>query len=322
MKEETKKILLNKSTPEESEEFYSRLQENPERETEFKETFLLQVFSRMIFKKTPENNKEKMFKRFWSRANSRTKKIRFLIIAGQAAAILFFIFYTSVTLHSSMNETVTYTLKSERGSVSSTVLEDETEIWLNSSSSAQVKKKGDDVIAVSLRGEGFFDVKHNPDREFIVEIGTYQLRDIGTSFNVKAYPDENKIIVSVFDGIAQLETSDNKLLKNLEGGDEVRVDLETGAMTLGTADYLANIDWKNGKFAFEEASFSEILEEFEEWYDVQFVINNESINNQLFTGVLKRKSSIEHLMYILKLTSEFEYTIKIQDDGSSLVLID
>lgn len=321
MKEKTRDILLNKSSETETEAFFADLKQDEGRASEFKDTFFLHVINRMLFMKTSETKKERMFRKFWSNARSRSARTRKLVIIGQAAAILLLMLYTASSIQTNLTRIESYTVQSERGSVSSSRINNEAELWLNTSSFAEVTKKGDRQIIVDLNGEGYFEIEHNPEREFIVRAGDFQVRDIGTSFNIKAYPDENTMVVSVFEGQADLENSENEVIKSIQAGDEVEVDLNSGALELRASDYLADIDWKEGKFAFEQAPFSEIIREFEEWYDVEFIVINEEVNDQLFTGVLKRKSSIGHLMRVLKMTSDFEYSIKVNNDGSSLVSI-
>ncbi|HKK63062.1 MAG TPA: FecR domain-containing protein [Bacteroidales bacterium] len=321
MKEEIKNIFFDKATQEERDDFFFKLQEDLKNESELKETHVLSVLHSMVSLKTSDLNKEKRFNTFWGTAKSRQEKLRKLSIIGQAAAIIILVLLSANLLYAEINRTESYVLRSERGSISSVEIEEGTEIWLNTSSSAEVIKKGDKEIIVLLEGEGYFEVEHNPEREFIVKAADFQIRDIGTAFNIKAYPDDNELLVSVYEGEAQFETSDNNILKNLYGGEGLKVDLETGMRTPRLSDYMADTDWKEGKFAFEQVPFSDILDEFEEWYDVDFVINNNSLKDQLFTGVLKRKSSINNLMLILKMTSDFEYNIELNNDGSSLVLI-
>ena len=321
MERDINKVLLNECSSKERDEFFTHLEDDSVREQEFNEAFRLYAFCKILFNRSSNARKADMFRRFWSRAISRKGTIRKLVITGQAAAILFFMFYTVFSLYSNYNQTESFTLTSEKGSISSTKLDEGTKFWLNTSSSAKVIKSSEKEVIVSLLGEGYFEVEHNPDRTFIVEAGNYVIRDIGTSFIIKAYPYENKLIISVFDGIAHLETPDQKLLKSIQGGKEVEVDLTTGALTLKDSDYLADVDWKEGKFAFEESPLPEIIKEFEEWYDVEFIIKNEDVKSQLFTGSLKRKTSIEHLVHILKLSSDFDYDIEIKNDGSSLINI-
>lgn len=321
MKEEISKIILDKYSEVEREAFFKKLQDDPDLESELKQTFLLNVVNRMIHMKTSFLHKEKRFKKLWFKARSQQEKRRKLVFFGQVAAILGLVILSANLLYSNINRIETYTLRSERGSVSSVRISEETVVWLNTSSSAKVTKIGDKKVIVALVGEGYFEIDQNSDSEFLVEAGGYQLRDIGTSFDVKSYPDDNELVVSVFDGIVQLETLENELLQSIHEGDGVVVNLDLGTMTYKKSDYLADTDWREGKFAFEQTPFSEILLEFEEWYDVEFEVQNEQVKNLVFTGVLKRKSSINDLMHIMKMTSDFEYTIKIGNDGGSLVYI-
>ena len=321
MKEEIKNIFFDKATQEDRDDFFLNLQEDLKNESEFKETHVLSVLHSMVSLKTSDMNKGKRFNTFWGIVKSRQEKLRKLFIIGQAAAIITLVLFTANLLYAEINRTESYVLRSERGSISSVEIEEGTEIWLNTSSSAEVIKKGDKEIIVLLDGEGYFEVEHNPEREFIVKAGDFQMRDIGTAFNIKAYPGDNELLVSVYEGEVQFETSSYKILKKLYGGEGLEVDLETGILIPTLSDYMSDTDWKEGKFAFEQVPFSDILNEFEEWYDVEFVIRNKDVKDQLFTGVLKRKSSINNLMLILQMTSDFEYKIELNNDGSSLVLI-
>jgi transmembrane sensor len=321
MKREINRILLNEVTTEERNKYFTKLAEDPANEEAFKGIFLLFTLNRILFNRIPDATKTETFKKFWSSVKTRTNRLRKLIFYGQAAAIILLMIYTTYTVYSSANNTESFNLATEKGSVSSTTLEEGTKIWLNTSSSAQVTKKGKKEVVIALSGEGYFEVVHNPDRAFTVELGEFRITNIGTSFNIKAYPDKNELIISMLDGVAELETSDKNPIRSMTAGEQVHLDLQSGKVTLSHSDYQADIDWKDGKFIFENAAFSEILSEFEEWYDVQFNIENAVVNNQQFTGVLKRKTSIEHLMRILKMTSDFNYKIEVNNDGSSLVSI-
>lgn len=59
---------------------------------------------------------------------------------------------------------------------------------------------------VKLRGEGFFEVKHEEEKPFVIEADELLIRDIGTAFNVKAYPEMDTVEVYVESGIVQLFT--------------------------------------------------------------------------------------------------------------------
>ena len=65
-------------------------------------------------------------------------------------------------------------------------LDDKTEVWLRAGSDLKVGDfNADGTRRVSLIGEAFFDVEHNPEKPFIVEMGDGKYAEVmGTSFNI------------------------------------------------------------------------------------------------------------------------------------------
>ena len=53
-------------------------------------------------------------------------------------------------------------------------------------------------------GEGYFEVAHNSKIPFIVKAGEIQIKATGTTFNVMAYPDEDRIETSLINGKVEL----------------------------------------------------------------------------------------------------------------------
>jgi ferric-dicitrate binding protein FerR (iron transport regulator) len=46
---------------------------------------------------------------------------------------------------------------------------------------------------VVLDGEAYFDVVKQPQRPFIVHVSGYDIRVLGTAFNVKSYPKDKTV---------------------------------------------------------------------------------------------------------------------------------
>lgn len=53
---------------------------------------------------------------------------------------------------------------------------------------------------VYLEGEAYFEVEHDGNAPFIVNTRSMDLRVLGTSFNIKAYDDENTVITTLVSG--------------------------------------------------------------------------------------------------------------------------
>ena len=74
-------------------------------------------------------------------------------------------------------------------------------MWLNAHSKiTYFQSFGIENRHISLSGEGFFEVKENKELPFIVESKHLKVRDLGTEFNFKDYPDDERSVVPLTEG--------------------------------------------------------------------------------------------------------------------------
>src|SRR5690606_5004009 len=64
---------------------------------------------------------------------------------------------------------------------------------------------------VHLEGEGFFDIKHDPTRPFVVTSGNLTTTVLGTAFNIRALPNDDRIVVTVIRGKVQVKDGERVL---------------------------------------------------------------------------------------------------------------
>jgi ferric-dicitrate binding protein FerR (iron transport regulator) len=89
-------------------------------------------------------------------------------------------------------------------------LQDSTSVHLsNGSTIAYVGKYGKRKREVQLEGEAFFDIAKAGNGQFLVHAEETLIKDIGTSFNVQAYPDSDSVIVFVQSGEVQFYAKGN-----------------------------------------------------------------------------------------------------------------
>ena len=96
------------------------------------------------------------------------------------------------------------------------VLPDGSEVWLNTNSSLRFSEAFEER-RVELEGEGFFDVVRDESRPFVVATGGLETRVLGTSFNVRAYAEE-EVEVSVKTGrveVAALEETTEEVVEKV-----------------------------------------------------------------------------------------------------------
>lgn len=88
-------------------------------------------------------------------------------------------------------------------------LPDSSRVWLNTNSRLSYPEQfADSVRHVTLSGEAFFEISHNDSQPFIVQAGRTETRVLGTSFNIKAYSDEENVELTVVTGKVQFAVKD------------------------------------------------------------------------------------------------------------------
>ena len=85
-------------------------------------------------------------------------------------------------------------------------------VTLNSNSKLEFPAKfASDKREVTITGEAFFEVKPNPEKPFVINAGGAQVKVLGTSFNVSAYPKTDAVEVIVKTGKVQVTQKTEQL---------------------------------------------------------------------------------------------------------------
>lgn len=126
------------------------------------------------------------------------------------------------------------------------------------------------VHKVKLRGEAYFHIKHEDEKKFIVEAEGIFIRDIGTSFNVTAYPESNTVEVVVETGEVQFFTSENPGIYLKAGGKGV-YNKKDKTFVIDTPENNV-LAYKTKFFSFSNADLGSVVDALNEVYDKKIVI--------------------------------------------------
>lgn len=131
------------------------------------------------------------------------------------------------------------------------ILTDGTSMTLKSNTRVELSpgynKKNRVILMTS--GEVYFEVKHLPEKPFIIELGSTQVKDIGTSFSVKK--NENEIKVDVTTGKVAFEKHKTGEVRELVAGNKLIYNLqnesfgETQSNTSSSEDQLQLLNFNN-----------------------------------------------------------------------------
>lgn len=151
-------------------------------------------------------------------------------------------------------------------------LSDGTLVWVNNGSSLRYPENfSEKSREVYLEGEAFFDVKHQPE-PFIIRSGKMVTQVLGTSFNVKAFADDNVSTVSVLSGKVGviLPGIKQKQVVFLTRNQELAFNKQNNAVNkIAAIDATQAIDWIANKIKFRNTPFAQAMSKLEDVYGVQ-----------------------------------------------------
>ncbi|MBN2214526.1 MAG: FecR family protein [Bacteroidales bacterium] len=349
--------LSHKTTAEEKEvllDWLKQSEENRKLFSDYKKIFDLTVSSdqksRFSYRK-PEALKRLKSKIDPSVSDARRLKIKRLkyYLQTAAAAILIFLIGALTSFWISRNQSVQnlsitkYEVIAPRGGKSEVVLPDGSKVWLNAGSNFRYGADyGINNRDVYLEGEGYFSVMKNPANPFVVNTSGLEIKAFGTSFNVKAYPEEKFVITTLVEGTVKIEGKGLNLslkpkevvvlskesyeikpdvdkvtttsqLSERTGRDrsEKKEDISFSKSVQVKSNVNTNIytSWKDNYWIIESESLRNIASILERKFDVTIRILSPELNQYTFTGTFY-KETLEQILDILKLTAPLGYEIK------------
>ncbi len=204
------------------------------------------------------------------------------------------------------------------GQNSQVILADGSKVWLNAGSVLHFPTRfSDKQRLVSLEGEGFFDVQANKDKPFIVSTSTYQIKAIGTTFNVYAYGESPAFETSLLTGKVEISDYEHKQTITLSPGN--RAVLANGKLRSLPVQEMDHLLWREGILYFN-GPLEDVFDKLELYFDVNIVINdtNKKKYKQLCTGKFRTRDGLKHILHVLQLTHRFSYTV---DDEKNVVFV-
>ena len=218
-------------------------------------------------------------------------------------------------------------------------LPDGTKVWLNAGSTIKFPTAfiGKERV-ISIEGEAYFEVAKNATMPFIVTMELPQTTEggwprlarievLGTHFNVNSYGID--VETTLLEGSLKVVNEGYYVYEDYRKKDYKKkqdsVILKPGEQSISDGvtklkvDHSADVDkvmaWKNGLFVFDGASFNDIINELERWYDVQIVFEKAAPKIE-FEGKLTRDVPLTDLLKMFEKSD-----IHFKTEGRKLIIL-
>ncbi len=227
-----------------------------------------------------------------------------LLIIGLSGVAGYFISYSYLHSSSALAEIIV-----PRGERSTVVLPDGSIVRLNSDSHlkfASAFNSGKRVVC--LEGEGFFKVKPDKSRPFIVETKSLQVEVLGTVFNVSSYPNDSVVTTFLESGKVKINRKnlDDIYLCPNEAFNYNKFTRKSQKIKM--SDFRMT-DWTKGILTIDRETIGELALKLERRFDIRIVFGDNEVKNHIYTGSIKDED-MNTVLEALKFASSISYQCK------------
>lgn len=167
---------------------------------------------------------------------------------------------------------------------------------------------------VFLEGEAYFEVAPDKSLPFYVKTKDIVIRVLGTKFNVTGYEMDQEVTTVLLEGSISLKENSevNIFGKEVVLSPSQRASFNKLNLTTTVSDDIhadLAIAWTEGWFPFSREPLSNVLKKVERYYNVRVEYVGHSATDDLISGKLDLKDSLDGVMRVLADVAKLTYRI-------------
>ncbi|AEV99109.1 hypothetical protein A4D02_11140 [Niastella koreensis] len=152
---------------------------------------------------------------------------------------------------------------------------------------------------VTLTGEAYFDVAHDAGKPFIIHSGKLKTTVLGTAFNIKAWPTEKEITVTVTRGKVKVE-NESGVLGIITPDQQISFNTGNNESKQETVNAESALSWKNQEYTMDNVTIDEAITELQIRYGIIMEIaTTENTANCRVTASFKQDESLDYVLNVI-----------------------
>lgn len=171
-------------------------------------------------------------------------------------------------------------------------------VLLHSGSTVEYAADFSTTREVTLRGEGYFDIRHDNQTPFIVHTGEVNTTVLGTAFNIQAWQHQREIVVTVTQG--KVRVSDRKkILGELTANQQLAVNTDTRDFTHQNVNAEPVLAWKKDYLILENSTLEEAAQLIGDKYHKQVILSNPGLRQYRISATFLSHENIEQVLNVV-----------------------
>lgn len=185
------------------------------------------------------------------------------------------------------------------------ILPDSSEVWMQPESSICFPKDFTKNRTVQLKGSSLFNVRKRGGSKFCVQMDKAYIEVKGTKFLVERL-DNGKDEITLFHGCVSFNVETTKEEIIMQPLQQLLFDSKDSKIETRKIE---NIEWENGKFAFNAMPLKQLLHIINQMYHTDIIFEGTGVES-LFSGTIRQDESLEDVVnkicFIMNLHMEKE----------------
>ncbi|MCD8184240.1 MAG: DUF4974 domain-containing protein [Bacteroides sp.] len=308
------RFLTGQCTEDELREINAWLEESDEHARELfrtEELYHLGKCNESVDEKNMEKAEKRLFKRLESEKAKQHKMRKMYSWVRYAAMIIgaFFLGGLGYFVYQSNHPAEVLLAVTTKNEIKELKLPDRTRVWINKYTTLKYPREfAENGRKVYLEGEGYFDVKRNPEKPFVVQSEAMQVRVLGTVFNFKSDRVNMSAVATLLKGEIEVKGNHEEGMIVLSPGQKAELNGVTRRLVVKQVD-TGFENWHNNQFVFEKADIFTIAKTLENSYGVKIILAPDMDMKKTYSGTLKKKESVEAVLDLIKNIIPIEYKV-------------
>ena len=147
---------------------------------------------------------------------------------------------------------------------------------------------------VQIEGEAYFDVAPDKEHPFIVKTSHTSVRVTGTSFNVRAYADEDTESTTLISGTVRINSGNEEF--ELVPNQHYTYNKNTGTNTVANVNTDLYTSWESGSFIFLNVPLENVMSYLSKWYGFQYSFEDEAAKQVRIGAYLNRYANMNPII--------------------------
>lgn len=279
-------------------------EENARQLFRMEEIYHLGKFNQYADRKQMARAEKQLYKKLDEEKRKQNKILRmhrWMKYAAMIAVILVIGGGSGYWLYQNGNNQHMMVAVANEGIVKEIILPDGTKVWLNNSATLKYPREfSEKARNVYLDGEAYFEVTKNRHKPFTVQSDAMRVRVLGTTFNFKCDKNYRIAEATLIEGEIEVKGNKEEGQIILAPGQRAELNKNNGRLTVKQVDAKMDAVWHDNLIPFQKADIFTISKALERFYDIKIILSPNMRADKTYSGVLKKKSTIESVLKSLQ----------------------